>query len=66
MLRAFSREPLSLSILELRRVVLKSVGLEGKEDEVRDSYRKTGLYIRPRQSSRGPMDESRSDLLNQG
>ena len=30
MLRAFSREPLSLSMLELRRVVLKSVGLEGK------------------------------------
>ena len=29
-LRAFNREPLSLSILELRRVVLKSVGLEGK------------------------------------
>lgn len=31
-LRAFNKEPLSLSILELRRVVLKSVGLEGKEE----------------------------------
>ena len=28
MLRAFNKEPLSLSILELRRAVLKSVGLE--------------------------------------
>ena len=46
-LRAFNREPLSLSMLELRRVALKSVGLEGKEDEVRESYRKMGLYIRP-------------------
>lgn len=48
MLRAFNREPLSLSMLELRRVALKSVGLEGKEDEVRESYREMGLYIRPR------------------
>ena len=32
MLRAFNREPLSLSMLELRRVALKSVGLEEKED----------------------------------
>ena len=51
-LRAFNKEPLSLSILELRRVVLKSVGLEGKEDEVRESSGKMGLYIRPREGSR--------------
>jgi hypothetical protein len=30
MLRAFNKELLSLSILELTRVALKSVGLEGK------------------------------------
>ena len=30
MFRALNREPLSLSMLELRRVVLKSGGLEGK------------------------------------
>ena len=65
-LRAFNKEPLSLSMLELRRVVLKSVGLEGEEDEVRESSMKMGPYIRPRQGSRGPMDESRSNLLNQG
>ena len=29
-LRAFNKEPLSLSMLELRRVALKSVGLKGK------------------------------------
>lgn len=52
MLRAFNKEPLSLSILELRRVVLKSVGLEGKEDEVRESSGKMELYIRQRGSSR--------------
>lgn len=52
MLRAFNKEPLSLSILELRRVVLKSVGLEGKEGEVRESSGKMGLYIRQRGSSR--------------
>ena len=66
MLRAFNKEPLSLSILELRRVALKSVGLEGKEDEVRASSREMGPYIRPRRSSRGPMDEPRSNLFNQG
>jgi len=38
MLRAFNKEPLSLSMLELRRVVLKSVGLEGKEGEVREKF----------------------------
>lgn len=38
-LRAFNKEPLSLSMLELTRVALKSVGLEGKEDEVRESSR---------------------------
>ena len=65
MLRAFKRDPRSLSILELRRVVLKSVGLQGKEDEVRESSKEMGLYIRPRRSSRRPMDESRSNLLNQ-
>lgn len=52
MLRAFNKEPLSLSILELRRVALKSVGLEKKKDEVRESSGKTSLYIRPRQDSR--------------
>lgn len=52
MLRAFNKEPLSLSILELRRVALKSVGLEKKENEVRESSGKMGLYIRPRLSSR--------------
>ena len=36
MLRAFNREPLSLSMLELRRVALKSVGLEEGEDEIRE------------------------------
>jgi len=41
-LRAFNKEPLSLSMLELRRVALKSVGLEGKEDEVRESCREMG------------------------
>lgn len=51
MLRAFNKEPLSLSILELRRVVLKSVGLERKEDEVRESSGKMGLYIRQQGSS---------------
>lgn len=52
MLRAFNKEPLSLSILELRRVVLKSVGLGRKEDEVRESSGKMELYIRQRGSSR--------------
>jgi hypothetical protein len=52
MLRAFNKEPLSLSILELGRVVLKSVGLERKEDEVRESSGKMELYIRQRGSSR--------------
>ena len=52
MLSAFNKEPLSLSILELRRVALKSVGLEKKKDEVRESSGKTSLYIRPRQDSR--------------
>jgi len=51
-LRAFNKEPLSLSILELRRVALKSVGLEGKEDEVRESSGRMRLYIRPREGSR--------------
>ena len=52
-LRAFNNEPLSLSILELRRVVLKSVGLEGKgEKEVRERSGKMGLYIKPRKNGR--------------
>jgi hypothetical protein len=52
MLRAFNKDPLSLSMLELRRVVLKSVGLKRKENEVRERSGKMGLYIRPRLSSR--------------
>ena len=51
MLRAFNKEPLSLSILELGRVVLKSVGLKRKEDEVRESCGKMEQYIRQRGSS---------------
>jgi hypothetical protein len=51
MLRAFNNEPLSLSMLELRRVALKSDGL-GEKDEVRESCGKMRLYIRPRRSSR--------------
>jgi hypothetical protein len=52
MLRAFNNEPLSLSILELRRVVLKSVGLEGREDEVREFEGDGAVYIKLRPSGR--------------
>jgi len=45
-LRAFNKEPLSLSMLELTRVALKSVGLEGKEDEVRESSREMGTVYK--------------------
>jgi hypothetical protein len=70
MLRAFNNEPLSLSILEPRRVVPKSVRQEGKEDEVGECSREMGLYTGLRPSGQWQMEnleailESRSSGEN--